>query len=72
MGGKMIKWGGFKKNRLYELRTRKGLTLTQLSIVSRVSIGALHNYEKGKVKPISRNIKRLSDALGVAIEYFFV
>ena len=52
---------------LRRLRSCRGLTQSELAWAASISIGALHNYEAGKVIPKVNVLTRLSYALDVAV-----
>ena len=54
--------------RLYELRTREGLTQEGLARKADVTTGAVRNWEKGKRTPSFEMAIRLADALEVTLD----
>lgn len=56
-------------NRLKELRTKKGLTLQELSKEVNISFGALGNYENERREPKLATWKKLADYFGVSVGY---
>lgn len=57
--------------RLRALRIQKGLTLSDLSLSSQVSIGMLSHIERGQTSPSLKTLERLRRALGVPLASFF-
>lgn len=56
-------------NRLKELRTKKGLTLQELSKEVNISFGALGNYENERREPKLATWKKLANYFDVSIPY---
>ena len=56
-------------NRLKELRTKKGLTLQELSKEVNISFGALGNYENERREPKLATWQKLADYFGVSVGY---
>ncbi len=54
--------------RLYELRSRRGLTQEGLARKADVTTGAVRNWEKGKRTPSFEMAIRLADALEVTLD----
>lgn len=57
------------KERLKELRTNKGWTITELSKKSGLSVGMIGSLETGKRNASKKTIKILSDLFGVTEEW---
>ncbi len=57
--------------RIRQLRTDKGLTLSELAELSRVSIGMLSHIERGHASPSLKTLERLRIALKVQLADFF-
>lgn len=57
------------KNRIKELRKKKGLSLQQVADVVGVGNSTISRYETGKREPKLETWKALSDFFGVTIEY---
>lgn len=57
--------------RLREMRADKGMTLTELSLRSQVSVGMLSHIERGQTSPSLKTLERLRLALGVPLACFF-
>ncbi|WP_299896713.1 helix-turn-helix transcriptional regulator [uncultured Aquimarina sp.] len=58
-------------NKLKKIRTKKGLTQTELSEISGVSYIQIGRYENNISKPTSKIIKKLADALEIPTDHFF-
>lgn len=58
-------------NFLYELRTEKGLSQSQLGELLCVTNKAVSKWENGSAKPNTRLIPRLAEILGVTVEELF-
>lgn len=56
---------------LKELRTKQGLTLTELAEKTRSNVGNLSRIERGKAKPSLDLLYRLAEALGYSITDLF-
>lgn len=56
--------------RLKVLRTAKGITQAQLAEASRVSLGAIRDYEQGNKEPTAGSLVRMAEALGVSLDEF--
>lgn len=55
------------KLRIWEERTKKNVSLTQLSMRTGISKGALDNYENGKRYPNIEQMERIAKALHTTI-----
>ena len=55
------------KLRIWEERTKKNVSLTQLSMRTGISKGALDNYENGKRYPNIEQLERIAKALHTTI-----
>ena len=55
------------KLRIWEERTKKNVSLTQLSMRTGISKGALDNYENGKRSPNIEQLERIAKALHTTI-----
>lgn len=55
--------------RLQELRTLRGLSLSELAKAIDVNAVTISHYEKGRRKPNTNHLKALSDFFNVSIEY---
>lgn len=55
------------KLRIWEERTKKNVSLTQLSMRTGISKGALDNYENGKRYPNLEQMERIAKALHTTI-----
>lgn len=58
-------------NRVYELRKKRGWSLTQLAQKSGVCKSAINNFENGKTKPTAETVNSLANALGVSRDELF-
>jgi transcriptional regulator with XRE-family HTH domain len=56
-------------DRLREARERLGLSQTELAERSGLQPSAVSHFETGKRAPSFENLKRLSDALAVSVDY---
>lgn len=56
------------KNRVYELRKKKGMTLQQLADKAGISKTAINNFERGETCPTVDTLARLAEALGVSVD----
>jgi mRNA interferase RelE/StbE len=54
--------------RLAEVRQLKGMTQEQLAAVSGVHRVTIARIETGEASPLAETLKRLADALGVAMD----
>jgi transcriptional regulator with XRE-family HTH domain len=54
--------------RLYELRSKRGLTQEGVARRAGVTLGALRNWEKGRRTPSFEMAIKLADALGVSLD----
>jgi transcriptional regulator with XRE-family HTH domain len=61
-------WEKAMGQRLYELRSRKGLTQEGLARKADVTTSAVRNWEKGKRTPSLEMAVRLADALDVSLD----
>ena len=59
------------KNRVYELRERKGWSLQQLAIKSGIDKSAINNFENGKTVPTARTLTCLARAFEVSVDELF-
>lgn len=57
--------------KIYQLRKQKNMTLMSLASKAGVSHVQISNLEKGKCKPSSMTILKLSNALEVDYDYLF-
>jgi transcriptional regulator with XRE-family HTH domain len=55
--------------RLKILRKERGLSLKDLDGLSGIAYNTISEYENGKLKPSGENLMKLSDALGVSMNY---
>lgn len=51
-----------------ELRERAGLSQMKLAVLVGVSLGAIRQWESGKVEPKARHLLKLAEVLGVRPE----
>ncbi len=59
-------------DKIYKLRSERGLTLEELAAKIGVSKSTIQKWETGSIKEMRRDkIQALADALGVSPEYFF-
>lgn len=58
-------------NRLLEIRELKGITRQKMADDLEISRASLEYYEKGKRTPDLNTINRISDYLGVSVDYLF-
>ncbi|MGE0716815.1 MAG: cupin domain-containing protein [Alphaproteobacteria bacterium] len=56
---------------LRSLRKAKGMSLTQVGAAAGLSIGMVSQIERGLASPSVRSLRRLADALGVPVAWFF-
>lgn len=59
------------KLRIWEERTKKGVSLKQLSMRTGISKSALNNYENGKRYPTIEQLERIAKALHVKISNLY-
>ena len=59
--------GSFAK-RLFELRTRQGLTQSELARKASMPAAAISHFERGYRIPTAATLERLAEALGVSID----
>lgn len=57
-------------NKIKELREYQGLTQSELARLSGLTPAAISQIESSKRVPTLKTFKKISDALGVKIEYF--
>ena len=57
--------------KLKKLRAEKGLTQSGLSEKAGISHSQIGKYETGAIHPSSEMIKKMADAPGINIDYFF-
>ena len=55
-------------DRLHELRTRQGLTQSELARLARMPPAAISHFERGYRVPTSATLERLAEALGVSVD----
>jgi transcriptional regulator with XRE-family HTH domain len=59
-------------NRLRKIRKKLGLSLEQLSALSKISIATLSEIERGLQIPNQLTIIAISDAINIPAHYIFV
>jgi len=59
------------KNRVYEIRKRKGYTLKQLAEKTGLGITTINEFENGNTSPTAYTIVNLATALGVSVDELF-
>lgn len=59
------------KNRVYELRKKKNMTLKQLSEKAGIGMTTINDFEKDRTSPTLETITRLADALDVSVDELF-
>lgn len=62
----------FRKERITEMRSRRGLTKEQLAIRMQVSPSTLSRWEKGVTIPDAIYLASLANALNADIESFYI
>ncbi|MDZ7923282.1 MAG: helix-turn-helix transcriptional regulator [Marinagarivorans sp.] len=56
-------------NRLRDLRKQKNISQTELGLLAGLHYTHIGRFERGSSRPSGDTLKRLSDALGVSIDY---
>lgn len=56
-----------KGSKLKELRKAKGLSLTQLTVLTGIPSATIWRWEAGKAKPVLGNAVKVAEALGAQI-----
>lgn len=62
----------FSKERITEMRSRRGLTKEQLAIAMQVSSSSISRWENGKAIPSAIYIASLANALHADVESFYI
>lgn len=57
--------------KIWELRTEKGITLSKLSAMTGISVGALSNYENSKREPTITQLEKIAKALNTTISNLY-
>ncbi|WP_370830321.1 helix-turn-helix domain-containing protein [Clostridium sp.] len=59
------------KDKIKEIRIKKGITIQELSHLTKLSLASLSMYETGKRVPSIKNIGKIAEALNISVDELF-